>query len=114
MSAEGTAKSEQRQGHVDGLFFYHEGVVHHSYAPLCQIITKEHYIKVLRQLRDAVRRKWSQLWSSGDKQLHHNNALPHSTALMQAFFGAKHRITQVCQPTTAQIWLPATSGFSQS
>jgi hypothetical protein len=31
-SEEGAAKLEPRQGHVDG-FFYHEGVVHHEYAP---------------------------------------------------------------------------------
>jgi hypothetical protein len=31
-------------------------------------------------------------------QLHHNNAPAHSTALVQAFFLAKHHIAQVCQP----------------
>ena len=30
------------------------------------------------------------------------------------FFLAKHHITQLCQRPTAQIWLPATSVFSQS
>jgi transposase len=30
-------------------------------------------------------------------QIHHDNALAHSTALVQAFL-AKHQITQVCQP----------------
>jgi len=49
-------------------------------------ITKEYYIEVLRQMRDAVRRKWLQLWASGDWQLHHDNAPAHSTALMQAFW----------------------------
>ena len=29
------------------------------------------------------------------------------------FFLVKHHIAQVCKPPTAQIWLPATSGFSQ-
>jgi hypothetical protein len=38
-------------------------------------------------------------------QLHHGNVPAHSTASMQAFL-AKHHITQV--------WLLATSGFSQS
>jgi hypothetical protein len=46
-------------------------------------------------------------------QLHHDNAPAHSTALVQAFL-AKHHITQVFQPPTAKIWLPATFGFSQS
>jgi hypothetical protein len=30
-------------------------------------------------------------------QIHHDNAPAHSTALVQAFFGAKHHITQVHQ-----------------
>ena len=32
----------------------------------------------------------------------------------RAGFLAKHHITHVCQPPTAQIWQPATYGFSQS
>jgi hypothetical protein len=31
-------------------------------------------------------------------QFHHDNAPAHSTALVQAFFLAKHHIAQVCQP----------------
>jgi len=30
-------------------------------------------------------------------KLHHDNAPAHSTALVHAFFLAKHHITQVCQ-----------------
>ena len=95
MSEEGTAKSEQRQGQVD-CFFYHEGVVHHEYAPPGQIITKEYYIKVHRWLRDTVRRKRLQFWASGNWRLYHNNATAHSWSLMYAFLG-KHHITLVCQ-----------------
>ena len=100
MSEEGAAKSEQRQDHIDFLFIYffiyHEGVIHHEYAPLGRTFTKEYYVEVLHQLRDAIRRKWPQFWASGDWQLHHNNAPAHSSALMQAFL-AKHHITRVCQ-----------------
>ena len=46
-------------------------------------------------------------------QLHHDNAPAHSTALVQAFV-AKHHITQSVSPPTAQIWLPASSGFRQT
>jgi hypothetical protein len=45
-------------------------------------------------------------------KLHHDNAPAHSTALVQAFL-AKHYITNECQPSTAQVWYPANSGFSQ-
>jgi len=44
-------------------------------------------------------------------QLHQDKAPAHFTALAQALL-AKHHITQVCQHPTAQIWLPATCGFS--
>jgi hypothetical protein len=48
-------------------------------------------------------------------QLHHDNAPASSRALVQVFFFlAKQHITHVCQPPTAQIWLFAASGFSQS
>jgi len=79
------------------VFFDHEGVVHHEYAPPGQTITKEYYIEVLRRLRDAVRRKRSNLWASDDWHLHHDNAPAHSSRLVQGFL-AKHRITQVSQP----------------
>ena len=32
-SVEGVAKSEQYEEHVDGFFFYHEGVAYHKYTP---------------------------------------------------------------------------------
>jgi hypothetical protein len=49
-----------------------------------------------------------------EDQLHHNNAPAHPTALKHAFFLAKHHITRSVSLPTAQIWLPAISGFSQS
>jgi len=79
------------------LFFDHEGIVHHEYAPPGQTVTKDYYIEVLRRLRDSVRRKRQQLWASGDWHLHHDNAPAHSSALVQIFL-VKHHITQVCQP----------------
>ena len=47
----------------------------------------------------------------GNWQLHHNNTPAHASRLVQGFL-AKHQITQVTQPPTAQIWRPVTSGFS--
>ena len=72
------ARKSQKNVKVMTVFSNHEGVVHHEYAPPVQTITKEYYIKVLWQLRDAVRRKQPQFWASGDWQLHHNNAPAHS------------------------------------
>ena len=87
------------------VFFYHGGVVHHEYAPPGQTITKEYYIKVLLWLRYAVRRKRSQLWASGDWQLHNDSAPAHSSAVVQAFL-VKHCIIQVCQPPYNPDFVP--------
>ena len=46
-------------------FFYWEGVVYREYAPSGQTINKEYYLKVLRRLRNAVRRKRPHLWATG-------------------------------------------------
>lgn len=79
------------------VFFDHEGIVHHEYAPAGQTITKEYYLEVLRRLRDAVRRKRQNLWDCSQWHLHHDNAPAHSSRLVQEFL-AKHSITQVPQP----------------
>ena len=39
----------------------------------------------------------SQLWATGDGQLHHNNMPAHVSCLLQSFL-VKHQITQVTQP----------------
>ncbi|XP_049522073.1 protein GVQW3-like [Dermacentor silvarum] len=66
-------------------FFDSRGVVHHEYAPQGQTITKEYYSDVLRRLRDAVRRKRPELWSTGNWHIHYDNAPAHSSHLIQTF-----------------------------
>src|SRR5215469_16928823 len=70
------------------IFLDYRGVVHHKYAPQGQTINKEYYRDVLRRLRDAVRRKRQDLWSTGNWRLHHDNASAHSSHLID-FFGKK-------------------------
>jgi len=79
------------------VFFDYEGVVHHEFAPRGQTINKEYYVKVLSRLRDAVRRKRPQLWTSGDWLLHHDNAPAHSSNLVQQYL-TKHQVVQLRQP----------------
>lgn len=52
------------------VFFDQEGVIHHEYALKDQTVNKEYYKEVLKRLRDAVRRKRPDLWTSGDWMLH--------------------------------------------
>ena len=50
---------------------------------------------------------------NGGWQLHPDNVPTHASHLAQSCL-AKHQITQVTQPPTAQIWRPVTSDFSQN
>jgi len=78
------------------VFFDQEGVVHHEYAPQGCTINKEYYLEVIKRLRDAVRRKRPHLWKSGNWLLQHDNALAHSSHLIQEFL-TKHSIVQLHQ-----------------
>ena len=51
--------------------------------------------------------------TAGDWQLHPENAPAHASHLMQSFL-MKIQTPQVTNPSTAQIWHPVTSGFSQN
>ena len=55
-----------------------------------------------------------QLWATGDWQLHHNNTPTHVSSLIQIFLGGDIKSPRWLSPSTAQIWCPATSGFSQN
>ena len=71
-------------------------LLHHEYASHGQTITKEYYRHVLHRLRDAVRHKRLDLWSTGNWRLHHYNALAHPSHLIQAFL-AKNQTPVVRQ-----------------
>jgi hypothetical protein len=77
------------------VFFGYRWIVHHSYVPDGQTINKEYYLEVIRHLRDAVWHKRPDLWASRNWQLHHDNALAHSSHLIQSSL-AKHCIPVVC------------------
>ena len=47
----------------------------------------------------------SQLWATGDWQVHHNNVPTHASCLMQSFL-VKHQITQVTQPPYSPDLVP--------
>ena len=56
----------------------------------------------------------SQPWATGDWQLPHDNMLAHASCLMQGFFGETSNHPGESTPAIAQIWRPATYGFSQN
>jgi hypothetical protein len=92
-------KAKQVRSNIEGMltvFFDSHGVVHHEYAPQGQSINKEYYLEGLHRLHDAVRHMRPDLLAAGTWQLHHDNAPPHSSQLMQTFL-AKHDIPVVRQ-----------------
>ena len=79
------------------VFFDISGVVHHEYIPKGQTVNQHVYKEVLIHLRDAIRRKRPELWSSGDYYLHHDNAPAH-TALKVRNYLAKNKVSVLPQP----------------
>ena len=91
-------------------FSQSRGVVHHEYAPQGQTITKEYYRNVPRRIRDAVRRRRTELWSTGNWRLHHDKCSSTFLALDSEFFWRNTRLLLFSWLITLLIWLPATSG----
>jgi hypothetical protein len=108
MSEEGSAKSQQRQDHVDG-FFNQKGVVHHEYTPPDQTINKEYYIEVIHQLKAAARRKQLQLWASGDLHFNMTMCMPILHNSCRVFWQniTSSRLGSPLQPTFSSLHLLA-------
>ena len=84
--------------------------MHHEYAPEGQTINKEYNLEVLRRLRDAVRRKRTDMWTGKNWQLHHDNAPAHSAHVIKGCL-AKNSMALARQPpyssdlTPCDFWL---------
>jgi len=86
-------------------FFDIKGLVHFELVPQGQTVNQQFYLELLKLLRDAVRRKRSDLWRSGEWLLHHDNAPAH-TALSVWQFLTKNGMTMVLHPPTSWTWHP--------
>ena len=71
--------------------------MHLEYIPKGQTVNHFVYKEVLIHLRDAIRHKRPELWSSEDYYLHHDNDLAH-TALMVRNYLAKNKVSVLPQP----------------
>ncbi|UYV77810.1 hypothetical protein LAZ67_15002383 [Cordylochernes scorpioides] len=74
-------------------FLDNKGIVHHEYLPAGQTVIKEMYLGILRRLREAIRKEWT----NGDWILHHDNARPHTAHLVTSFL-AKNGTEILPQP----------------
>ncbi|UYV84901.1 hypothetical protein LAZ67_X003927 [Cordylochernes scorpioides] len=73
------------------------GVVHHEFLPQGRTINKEYYLQVMRNLREAIRQKRSDLWKNKNWPLHHDNAPAHTSLLVRDFL-AKNNTLMMPQP----------------
>ena len=101
------------EGDVDRFFLDWKGIVHHEFVPRGEIVNKEFYLKVMKRLREAVRRKRPEVWTNKTWMLHHYNAPPHASLLIREFL-AKEETIVVPQPPNLQIWPLRTFSCSQS
>jgi len=78
-------------------FFDIKGIVHYEYLEEGQTINKETYLNIMRRVRESIRLKRGEMWSSKNWIIHHDNARPH-TAISVLTYLAKHGIPILQQP----------------
>jgi len=87
-------------------FFYMKGIVHYEFVPRGEIVNKHFYLKVLKRLRVAVRRKRPEAWTNNTWMLHHGNAPARASLLIREFL-TKHETAVVPQPPYSPDLAPA-------
>ena len=55
-------------------------------------VNKEYYVQVMRNLREAIRRKRPDLWKNKNWLLYHNNASAHISLLVREFLAKNNKI----------------------
>jgi hypothetical protein len=88
------------------VFFDIEGVVHHEFLHQVQTVNRWYYLKVLKGLRENVRRKRPQLWRNNSWFLHHDNVPAHALLLIHDFL-ANTNTTVLPQPPCSRDLAPA-------
>jgi len=107
-----TSESLKCEGEV-GNFFDWKGIVHHEFVRRGETVNKEFYLKVMKRLKEAVRRKRSEAWTNKTWMLHHDNAPAHTSLLIREFL-VKQEMIVVPQPPYSPDLAPATFSCSQS
>ncbi|UYV74934.1 hypothetical protein LAZ67_12001834 [Cordylochernes scorpioides] len=78
-------------------FFDIKGIVHYEYLEEGQTINKESYLNIMRRVHESIRLKRSEMWSSKNWIIHHDNAPPHTATSVPTYL-AKHGIQILQQP----------------
>jgi hypothetical protein len=85
---------------------YWKGIVHHEFVPRGETVNKEFYLKVVKRLREAVRRKRPEAWTNKTWMLHHDNAPAHASLPICEFL-VKQETIVVPQPPYSPDLAPA-------
>jgi hypothetical protein len=83
-----------------------KGIVHHEFVPHGETVNKEFYLKVMKRLMEAVRRKRPEAWTNKTWMLHHDNAPAHASLIIREFL-AKQETIVVPQPPYSTDLAPA-------
>ena len=60
-------------------------IVHYEFVPTGQTVNQVYYLEVLKRLRERVRQKRPELFSSYSWILHHDNASAHTALSVREF-----------------------------
>ncbi|UYV61765.1 hypothetical protein LAZ67_1006420 [Cordylochernes scorpioides] len=73
------------------------GIVNYEYLEEGQTINKESYLNIMRRVHESIRLKRSEMWSSKNWIIYHDNAPSHTAASVLTYL-AKHGIQILQQP----------------
>ena len=96
-----TEKARQVRSNVKVMltvFFDFNGIMHHEFLPRGQTVNKEYYLQVQRRLREAIRKKHTDLWKNNSWLLHHDNATAHTSLLVREFLAKNNTVTMPRPP----------------
>ena len=61
------------------------GVMHSEFLPEGQSVNKEYYLRVMKRLREQIRREKADLWKTNLWILHHDNAPSYKAIIVNEF-----------------------------
>jgi hypothetical protein len=88
-------------------------IVHHEFVPRGETVNKEFYLKVVKLLREAVRRNSPEAWTNKTWMLHYENAPAHASLFIREVLAMQETIV-VPQPPYCPELAPADFSCSQS
>ena len=85
------------------VFFDYHGVVHQEFLPQGRTVNKKYYLKVMRRLREAIRKKRPEWWKKNSWFLHHDNAPAHSSLLVRNFLAKNNSVIMPPSPYSPDL-----------